>query len=42
MLIIRAVFPGNALRLGVSDYAIDEKRWTNEMLRVLVYRGYSN
>ena len=40
MLIITAVFPrGNALRLGVSDCAIDEKRWTNEMLRVLVYSG---
>ena len=30
-------FRGNALRLGVSDFAIAEKRWTNEMLRVLVY-----
>ena len=28
---------GNALRLGDSDCAIDEKRWTNEMVRVLVY-----
>ena len=27
----------NALRLGVSDCTIDEKRWTNEMLRVPVY-----
>ena len=40
MLIITAVFPGeNALRLGVSDCAIDEKRWKNEMLRVPVYSG---
>ena len=40
MLIITAVFSrGNAFRLGVSDCAIDEKRWTNEMLRVLVYSG---
>ena len=40
MLIITTVFPrGNALKLGVSDYAIDEKRWTNEMLRVPVYSG---
>ena len=31
-------FRGKALRLGVSDYAIDLKRWTNEMLRVPVYR----
>ena len=30
---------GNAVRPGVSDCAIDEKRWTNEMLRVLVYSG---
>ena len=30
---------GNALRLSVSDCAIDEKRWTNEMLRVPVYGG---
>ena len=38
MLIKTAVFPGeNALRLGVSDCAIDEKRYTNEMLRVSVY-----
>ena len=28
---------GNALRLCVSEIAIDEKRWTNEMLRVPVY-----
>ena len=28
---------GNALKLGVSDIGIDEKRWTNEMLRVPVY-----
>ena len=28
---------GNAPRLGVSDCASDEKRWTNEMLRVPVY-----
>ena len=27
---------GIALRLGVSDCAIDEKRWTNEMLSVPV------
>ena len=27
---------GNALRLGVSDCAIDKTRWTNEMLRVPV------
>ena len=40
MFIITAVFSrANALRLGVSDCAIDEKRWTNEMLRVLVYSG---
>ena len=40
MLIIRAVFHGeNAFRLGVSDCAIDEKRWTNEMLRLLNYSG---
>ena len=40
MLIITAVFSrGNAFRLGVSDCAIDEKRWTNEMLRVPVYSG---
>ena len=40
MLIITAVFPrGNALRLGVSDCAIDEKRWLNEALRVPVYSG---
>ena len=32
-------FRGNALRLGVSDCAIDAKRWTNEMLSVLVYSG---
>ena len=37
MLIITAVFSrGNVLRLGVSDCAIDEKRWTNKMLRVPV------
>ena len=30
---------GIALRLGVSDCAIDEKRWTNEVLRVQVYSG---
>ena len=29
----------NALRFSVSDIAIDEKRWTNEMLRVPVYSG---
>ena len=28
-----------ALKLGVSDVAIDEKRWTNAMLRVPVYSG---
>ena len=28
---------GNALRLGVSDCTIDEKRWTNDILRVPVY-----
>ena len=40
MLIITAVFSwGNALRLGVSDCTIDEKRWTNEMLRVPEYSG---
>ena len=40
MLIKTAVFSrGNALRLGVSDCAIDEKRWTDEMLRVPVYNG---
>ena len=27
---------GNALKVGVSDVAIDEKRWTNEMLKVPV------
>ena len=32
-------FRGNALKLGVSDCRIDEKRWTNEMLRVPVYSG---
>ena len=37
MLIRTAVFPGEMLSdLGVSDCAIDEKRWTNEMLRVPV------
>ena len=30
---------GNALRLCISEIAIDEKRWTNEMLRVPVYTG---
>ena len=30
---------GNALKFGVSDCAIDEKGWTNEMLRVPVYSG---
>ena len=30
---------GIVLRLGVSDCAIDEKRCTNEMLRVPVYSG---
>ena len=40
MLIITADFSrGNALKLGVSDVGIDEKRWTNEMLRVPVYSG---
>ena len=40
MLIITAdFFRGNVFRLGVSDVAIDEKRWTNEMLRVPVYSG---
>ena len=39
MLIIAAVSPGEMLRLGVSDCAIDEKRGTNEMLRVPVYSG---
>ena len=40
MLLITAVFSqGNALRLGVSDFANDEKRWTKEMLRVPVYSG---
>ena len=29
----------NALRFGFSDFAIEEKRWTNEMLRVPVYSG---
>ena len=37
MLIITAVFPGE--RLGISDCAIAEKRWTNEMLGVPVYSG---
>ena len=31
--------PGTALRLGVSEIAIDEKRCTNEILRVPVYSG---
>ena len=31
--------PGTALRLGVSKIAIDEKRCTNEILRVPVYSG---
>ena len=40
MLIKTAVFPGeNALRLGVSDCAIEEKRYTNEMLRMPVNSG---
>ena len=30
---------GNAPRPCVSDCAIDEKRWTNEILRVPVYSG---
>ena len=30
---------GNAFKPGVSDCAIDEIRWTNEMLRVPVYSG---
>ena len=38
MLIKTAVFPVEMLlRLCVSDCAIDEKRWTNEMLSVLLY-----
>ena len=40
MLIIKAgFFLGNALRLCICDCAIDEKQWTNEMLRVPVYSG---
>ena len=43
MLIKTAVFPGEiALRLGVSDCAIDEKRYTNEMLRCQYIAGCSN
>ena len=30
---------GNAFRLGVSDCAIDEKKWTNEILMVPKYSG---
>ena len=30
---------GNALRLGVSDCTFDEKRWTNETLRVPINSG---
>ena len=30
---------GNALRLSVSDCAFDEKRWTNEIIKVPVYSG---
>ena len=38
MLIITAVFPGEMLsNLAFQICSIDEKRWTNEMLRVLVY-----
>ena len=37
MLIITGVFSrGNALKSGVSDCAIDEKRLTNELLRLPV------
>ena len=32
-------YRGNAFKLSVSDCAIDEKRWTNEVLRVPVYSG---
>ena len=32
-------FQGNALRPCVSDIAINEKRWTNEILRVPLYSG---
>ena len=40
MLVIAAIFHGKMLlRLGDSDCAIVEKRWTNEMLRVPVYSG---
>ena len=39
MLIITAFFWGIALRLCVSDCAVDDKRWTNEMLMVPVYSG---
>ena len=38
MLIITAVFPGEMLSdLAFQIVAIDEKSWTNEMLRVPVY-----
>ena len=40
MLIITAVFHGEMLsNLAVSVVAIDEKRWTNEILRVPLYSG---
>ena len=40
MLIITAVFPGQLLSdLAFLGFAIDKKRWTNEMLKVLVYSG---
>ena len=40
MLIITAVFPGEMLSdLAFQIVAIDEKSWTNEMLRVPVYSG---
>ena len=38
VLIITAVFPGEMLSNLEFQIAIDEKRWTNEMLRVPIYR----
>ena len=43
MLIITAVFPGESLSgLAFQIAQIDEKRWTNEILRVPVIAGCSN
>ena len=32
-------FPGKCSQTFVSDFAFDENRWPNEMLRVPVYSG---